>query len=89
MCAGSFIPLHVVLLAVDLLQHPYASQGYVLFQFFTRLLSTACQTHRVEVYDFQGTYTMDAEQAARKMEVFKMSSCRALRPMYLTINMVF
>lgn len=55
MCADSFIHLYVVLLDADLLQHPLCSQGYVLFQFFTRLLSTVCQRHRLEVYDFQGT----------------------------------
>lgn len=39
-CRHSFIHLHVVLLAADLLQGPLGSQGYVLLQFLTRLMST-------------------------------------------------
>lgn len=55
----------------------------------SHLANVNCQRCHIEVYDFQDTQAMDAKQVICKMEVFKMGSCRAMRLIYLTINLVF
>lgn len=63
--------------------------GCILLQFLNELFSTVWQRLQVEVYDFQGTQAIDAKKVAYKIEVFKMGSCKAMRPIYQTINLVF
>lgn len=66
---------------------PYAVR--VMYSAVSHQATVNCQRCHVEVYDFQDTQTMDAKQVICKMEVFKMDSCRAMRLIYLTINLVF